>query len=1479
MPGDDYVNLDAEETDQQHSSQGTPRFVGSPEDVRRYDAIKRSQRGFRGHFTRARTACGNLARRLTHEPLPGMEKAVEEKKEPLSRFFKKLEESYMQLQEIDTQQVEYYNHQLEKLQEDYENSIQQLEHAFYQYLQENPSTSSRLSRSASVAASEAPTQASGTGNQRPVDQLKPPVLTRQHAPDEFRSWIEKLRAFFSSSKIMNSPAWEQRAYLNCCLDITLEQVVRSAVPETALVFNECIDALKEEFSIRYPLFTRRLALFRLRQEPGELYSDFRSRSARKALEADLPSLTPDDILMLVQLAGCTDTALRDRLFKLEDPNLLILGKETALYETANTKKKTVDKSDKPASVAKVSKGTPARQSRPNTQQSKSSQKQSINKGKCTACGSTAHKASECPRKATLVCKTCNKPGHLSSVCMSGAQPTKSSPSQKHSGKKTDAAKTASLRCLGSQGAHNLPTPTLSAEIFSPTGYSFHHLATPDTGASRSVVSENLLRKHGIRFRRKPIRLLAADNRPIPCSGVVTLGILPSTSSTEPVPINAIVTDALHDEILLSWHDLQRMHIIPQHFPATLKAATYTVPELSEFSADFAKDYPDVLVDKITDTPMAGEPMKIFLDGDVIPHRTLTARQIPLHFKKEAEAVISDLIENGIITRVEKPTKWISPAHFVPKEGGKGGVRLVTDFTKLNKFVRRPVHPFPSTVDILRAIGPDAKLFAKLDAVQGYFQIGLDDESSELTTFLLPTGRYKYTRAPMGLSASSDEWCARSDAALAGLPGVQKLVDDILVSAPNASILHQRIEAVLEKCREHGLLLSKRKFQVGHTVSFAGHVISHAGVKPDPEKLSAIATFPAPTNISELRSFLGLANQLGHFLPDLAHSTAPLRGLLRKSNAFLWLPEHSDAFEATKKLLLSPAVCQPFDPQLPSILLTDASRHHGLGYALLQRASDETNRLVECGSRSLTDTESRYATIELETLAITWALEKCRFYLLGCPSFNVLTDHRPLEGVFVKALEDIENPRLFRLREKTLLYHFLLTWTPGKTHLIADALSRIPVFRPEKSTYDEPPALLRRMVEPDLAPLYAAAEACHVYGLLIAAVRDSTVTKAHPDSFVRGFTALADRLSLHNSSRGILVLLDARRIVVANEARSFVLRNLHASHAGLARTKQLARELYYWPGMNSEIANEIARCDECQRFRSSNPVPREVATLADEPMQQLSADLFQYASRHYLAVADRFSGYAWLAQLRDLSTVAILSHLREIFQLYGYPAAIRTDGGPQFRSDFTRFCEDMGINHELSSPYHPASNGHAESAVKALKRALQKTAHGQNHMEILTAWRATPRSDGVTPNDAFFRRKVRIFPSLVTAPPPPPARPEWAPGTRVRIQDAHSREWNATGVIHGSRNGNRSYFVTLPGGQTVLRNRRYLRPVGRGEETDSAYPSESSSEPSNKIKRRGRPRKGAVTGPPPQPSELPQAPEPPRRSSRQRRAVVRFDETR
>ena len=151
-----------------------------------------------------------------------------------------------------------------------------------------------------------------------------------------------------------------------------------------------------------------------------------------------------------------------------------------------------------------------------------------------------------------------------------------------------------------------------------------------------------------------------------------------------------------------------------------------------------------------------------------------ARQIPLRFRKPADDAIQQLLDNKVIAKCDEPTEWCSPEFFVVKADGKS-VRLVTDYTRLNSYVDRPVHPFPSVSEILQTIPASARGFAKFDAVNGYFQVSLNEESSKLTTFILPSGRYRYLRIPQGLNASSDEWCRRSDAIIEGIQWAKKIV--------------------------------------------------------------------------------------------------------------------------------------------------------------------------------------------------------------------------------------------------------------------------------------------------------------------------------------------------------------------------------------------------------------------------------------------------------------------------------------------------------------------------------------------------------------------------------------------------------------------------------------------------------------------------------------------------------------------------------
>ena len=184
-----------------------------------------------------------------------------------------------------------------------------------------------------------------------------------------------------------------------------------------------------------------------------------------------------------------------------------------------------------------------------------------------------------------------------------------------------------------------------------------------------------------------------------------------------------------------------------------------------------------------------------------------------------------------------------------------------------------------------------------------------------------------------------------------------------------------VREILTRCRTSGITLNAKKFQFGQEeVEFAGFRLSTAGVGADPEKLAAVARFPRPTNITQMRSFMGLVEQLADFTSDISKMAGPLRPLLKAKNAFMWDSEHDKAFEDTKKALVSLPVLANFQHGRPLFLHTDASRSKGLGFALLQEDQDGNKRLLQAGSRFITETEARYAMVELELLGVTWAMK-------------------------------------------------------------------------------------------------------------------------------------------------------------------------------------------------------------------------------------------------------------------------------------------------------------------------------------------------------------------------------------------------------------------------------------------------------------------------------------------------------------------------
>jgi hypothetical protein len=322
---------------------------------------------------------------------------------------------------------------------------------------------------------------------------------------------------------------------------------------------------------------------------------------------------------------------------------------------------------------------------------------------------------------------------------------------------------------------------------------------------------------------------------------------------------------------------------------------------------------------------------------------------------------------------------------------------------MNSKILRPTHPFHAAHDIVQAIPPSARFFATANCVHGYFQLALDEESRDLTTFMLPSGRWQYLRGPMGLSAISDDWCRKSNFVIEGNKNTRKIVDNIICWGSTMQELMTKLHTILLRCKAIGITLSIKKFKISKEVASAGYVVKQGAIRPSPERAIALKEFPRPQNIHEMRSFLGLAQQLAGFIPDLAHASEPLQHLLKKEHKYGWLPDLQEAFDAIVKILTCDLVLINFDPSKPTILLTDASRLKCLGFALVHTEvvnRKERIRLVTCRLRSLNPAEKSYAVVELEALAVKYAVEKCRYYLLGMQKFmsGPITGHSWPSGV-------------------------------------------------------------------------------------------------------------------------------------------------------------------------------------------------------------------------------------------------------------------------------------------------------------------------------------------------------------------------------------------------------------------------------------------------------------------------------------------------
>ena len=362
-----------------------------------------------------------------------------------------------------------------------------------------------------------------------------------------------------------------------------------------------------------------------------------------------------------------------------------------------------------------------------------------------------------------------------------------------------------------------------------------------------------------------------------------------------------------------------------------------------------------------------------------------------------------------------------------------------------------------------------------------------------------------------------------------------------------------------------------------------------------------------------------------------------------------------------------------------------------------------------------------------------------------------------------------------------------------------------------------------------------------------------------------------------------------RIIVPKSKRVEVLKSLHAAHAGVDRAKRRARSVVYWPGINSDIVNTVRACEKCQSSQPS--LPKEPLLSDPHPsrvFEDVSADLFDFAGSKYLVYVDRLRERSTVDRWkgRDPTSADVIKVVRKNFRDLGVPVRFRSDGGPQFKSlEFAKFLDKWKVQHVMSTPHFPQSNGHAEAAAKAMKALISRsTSDGQLDSDEFAAamleYRNTPRAHGLSPAEILFGHPVRsLVPALRTAFAPRwrevealPTRiaketekvkksydknaktlPPLNPGTTVRVQDPQSKQWSKRGTLVSTRiamsvaehGTHRDFKIRLENGRIYWRNRRYIRPclpeaTQCSAEHDESPPEQHESQQPRRSTRTRRP---------------------------------------
>lgn len=752
----------------------------------------------------------------------------------------------------------------------------------------------------------------------------------------------------------------------------------------------------------------------------------------------------------------------------------------------------------------------------------------------------------------------------------------------------------------------------------------------------------------------------------------------------------------------------------------------------------------------------GQPVHLTLDPKVTPCHAGIHR-VPVAKLEKVKAQLDAMVKCGKLKKVDQPTNWCSNMTVREKTrpDGTTKIRLCLDPSQtLNKAIIIPRYQIPTIQEILpRLSRKKHKTFSIFDALDGFTQVALTDESSLLTTMHTPWGRYCWLRLPYGVSCAPEEFQLRMHEALEGLHDVYCIADDILVvgqgdTVEEANRNHDlNVLALMKRARDKHLKFNPQKIQFKLSqITFMGHVISNLGVTPDPNKVKAISAMPAPTDKQGVMRFCGMVNYLNTFCPNLSPVIKPLFDLTKQDRDFIWSDIHQEAFAQAKRLITSAPCLAYFDNNRPVTLQVDASQG-GLGGALLQPNDSGDLQPVAYTSCTLRPNEELWAQIEKECLAIVSACDKWDLWIYG-REVNVHTDHQPLETIFKKPLHSAPR-RLQKMLMRLQRYKIKATYKKGTSLMLADTLSRapLPTINDSKQTNFE---IFRLNIDSDIKNPRVTSETLN--DIISATANDPTLChliRVITTGWPSRKSELTHSLHPYWNFREELthqdgVIYKGTQVLIPLAKRNAILQKAHAAHFGAESNIRLCKDTVFWPGMKSDIRETCRSCGKCAQFQLQNAKePMKSQPIPEYPWQFISQDLCAFESSTYLVTTDHYSDFIEVDELENTLSTTIVAKTEAHFARHGVPETILTDNGPQFiASDFERLCHRYQTNHVTSSPYWPKGNGKSEASVKIVKRILKKSGKTGLH-EALLVYRNTPQEGHLlSPAQRSMGRRIR-----------------------------------------------------------------------------------------------------------------------------------------